>query len=828
MSKLYVHPVTGNVGIGTDKPEGILDIKSVITNAAFPPPGMSNVVAVSDYTDLVDSIDVGNMPTLVEYPPPLYIGATTQSVVDATGTITVSGSTYGNGAYIASHSSLIAGYPAPRAFNKVLSSSTADRWISAQSTNLYGGVNYLYTGAFTTTASSQTLSGEWIQLRTPSPGIVVKSYTISANGDITTGSDNFIIAMPVKWWVVGSTNGTTWTLLDAQTNITWSTTYQSRTYVINNDVTYEYFRLIINQTRSSSSFATIGEWALSADSPYSTIREFPPGPMMNDQVDILAMYGSGRYVASASSQYLLLTNIPAKAFSKDLGGTEDNTWVSAINTYNASGNYIGTVKTTSITNDVYSGEWLQLQLPYPIILQSYNIGIVQYPQYGPKVFYILGSLDGINWVLLNSQTAQTGWTVNAYRSFTVGATMAYSYYRLVTQSNNTTYLVYTSIGEWKLFGSLHQKYPKLTLPLLGSQSTYGTGSYKAYANTLYNPGTPIAGNPTNAIDANASTFWRSGSNLYTSVIDASPVPTVYFEFPDGLKATSYALTARQNAVTAFDEAPGKWNLYGSNMAAAGSWALLDARANISTWAAENPKTFALTGNTTFYNAYKLEVLRNNSASGNFITIRDLQWIGDKQTPDTKLMITTGGRIGMNALASSEYMLNVDGNIRATGDLIANGYLTGLPKMAIIQDRKPYNVNAGQSTIAAGLVTRNINTIVMDSIGIVLINNKFTIPAGTYHVSASAVGFTIGRHQIRLRNVTTNTTAAIGSSEFAGTGSAQGSNRSCIDDYVVVQTTSSFEIQHYAEVTQTGNALGIENASAYFDNIYTTVKLIKYS
>jgi|APGre2960657404_1045060.scaffolds.fasta_scaffold00553_7 hypothetical protein len=823
MSKLYVHPVTGNVGIGTDKPEGILDIKSVITNAVFPPPGMSNVVAVSDYTNMVDSIDVGNMPTLVEYPPPFYIGAT-QSIVDTTvgsvtqSTITVAGSTYGNGAYVAFASTQYdANYKPSKAFNKIATAASGvEMWLSSAS-QLYSGLDYTYIGSVTTTASGISLKGDWIQIITPS-AIALKSYTIASE-------DNYIDGSPVKWWVVGSTTGSTWTLLDSQSNINWGGTSLTKTFNVNNDVAFNYYRLIVNQLLKSTNYAVVGEWYLSADVPYSTVREFPPGPMIADQVDLWTMYGGGRYVASASSQFDLANYYPSKAFNKALGGTEVNTWICKAGTYNTSG-YLGSVITTSISNIVYNGEWLQLQLPHPIFLQSYDIGIVQFAQYGPKVFYILGSIDGINWVLLNSQTAQTGWTTNAYRSFTVGSTIAYKYFRLVTQSNNITSQAYASIGEWKLFGSLHQKYPKLTLPLLGSQSTYGTGSYKAYANTLYNPGTPIAGIPTNAIDANAATFWRSGSNLYTSAIDANPVPTVYFEFPDGLKATSYALTARQHAVTAFDEAPAKWNLHGSNMSAPGSWALLDARANISTWAAENPKTFALTGNTTFYNAYKIEVLRNNSASGNFITIRDIQWIGDKQTPDTKLMITTGGRIGMNALASSEYMLNVDGNIRATGDLIANGYVMGLPKMAIIQDRRPYNVNASQTNVV-GFNTRSLNTIVVDKIGVTLVNNRFTIPAGTYHIFASGACYIVNSHQLRLRNITLNTTSVLGSSEYCAA-TTYVSNRSVIDDYFVILTTTTFELQHFTATVGSTNAFGVENSSAYQDNVYTCVKLIKYA
>jgi hypothetical protein len=827
MSKLYVHPVTGNVGIGTDKPDGILDIKSVITNAVFPPPGMSNVVAVPDYTNMVDSIDVGNMPTLVEYPPPLHLSATGPAVVDATvgsvtqSTITVAGSTYGNGAYVAIASSeLGATTKAAKAFNKLVGTVSTEAWLSLASR--YGGVDYVYNNSVSTTASGQALAGEWIQLRTPT-AIALKSYALTNNGDDLTRT-------PVKWWVVGSTNGTTWTLLDSQFNQTWSVRYQSRVYVINNDNNYDYYRLIINQVRNDTNVA-IGEWALSADAPYSNVREFPPGPMRDYITDLGAMYGGGRYVASASSEYNSST-LAYLAFDK-YTSAYPNLWTSGVSSYSgANGSHLFSTTTSSQNGTLHAGEWLQIMLPYPIVMTSYALTPRLDNQVeAPTKFWILGSLTGANdsWSVLDTRDALS-WSSSATVSFIPSTLMSpCTYFRIVVSISGNPAVSAgrnsVQIAEWKLFGSLHQKYPKLTLPLLGRQSTYGTGSYKAYANTLYNPGTPIAGIATNAIDANAATFWRSGSNLYTSAIDASPVPTVYFEFPDGLKATSYALTARQNAVTAFDEAPGKWNLYGSNMAAPGSWALLDARANISTWAAENPKTFALTGNTTFYNAYKIEVLRNNSASGNFITIRDVQWIGDKQTPDTKLMITTGGRIGMNALASSEYMLNVDGNIRATGDLIANGYVMGLPKMAIIQDRKPYNVSGG-TAVANVFNTRALNTIIFDNIGITLLNNRFTLPIGLYGMFASAPSYGCARNQIRLRNVTSNTTILLGSSEYSSWSTTLATSRSIIDDVMKIEVISTFELQHWMTRDQAADGLGVSNDAV--DNVYACVKLIKYT
>jgi len=119
----------------------------------------------------------------------------------------------------------------------------------------------------------------------------------------------------------------------------------------------------------------------------------------------------------------------------------------------------------------------------------------------------------------------------------------------------------------------------------------------------------------------------------------------------------------------------------------------------------------------------------------------------------------------------------------------------------------------------------LNTIVVDTIGITLINNRFTLPAGTYQVFASATCFNVNRHQLRLRNVTNNINTVLGSTEYAN--NAAVSNRSFIDDLFTINSISSFELQHFIEIAQSGNGLGVDNSTANFDNVYACVKLIKY-
>jgi hypothetical protein len=47
-------------------------------------------------------------------------------------------------------------------------------------------------------------------------------------------------------------------------------------------------------------------------------------------------------------------------------------WISATNTYNAIGTYIGAVSTTSSGVSI-AGEYIQLQLTYSLILSSYKV-----------------------------------------------------------------------------------------------------------------------------------------------------------------------------------------------------------------------------------------------------------------------------------------------------------------------------------------------------------------------------------------------------------------------------------------------------------------------
>lgn len=214
-------------------------------------------------------------------------------------------------------------------------------------------------------------------------------------------------------------------------------------------------------------------------------------------------------VASASSEFS--NNLPAfKAFDYGTAASDNNTsatmYHSAWDLYNTTtGAYIGGQSTT-ISGVVYSGEWLQIQLPYAISLTDYVISCR--PNYettqSPNTWIILGSNDGNIWNLLDTESNVSNWdTTLRTQNFKVGNTSnRYTYFRMicsvtgnVSGSSRAAFVV----SEWQLngyrqFGTkypitpLLNEYPPIALTATTttlSGQTHGNGVYSCAVSTSY-------------------------------------------------------------------------------------------------------------------------------------------------------------------------------------------------------------------------------------------------------------------------------------------------------------------------------------------------------
>lgn len=137
----------------------------------------------------------------------------------------------------------------------------------------------------------------------------------------------------------------------------------------------------------------------------------------------------------------------------------------------------------------------------------------------------------------------------------------------------------------------------------------------------------------------------------------------------------------------------------------------------------------------------------------------------------------------------------------------NGVPVGLPILHV-RDQKS-TATAGGSSVA-GTQTRTLNTVVTNTItGASLAANEVTLPAGTYRVFASAPAYQIGRHRIRLYNVTDAANSLLGTSEISNTSTAV-QTRSIIEGgNLVLAATKNISLRHHTAAVLDTFGLGVD-------------------
>lgn len=166
----------------------------------------------------------------------------------------------------------------------------------------------------------------------------------------------------------------------------------------------------------------------------------------------------------------------------------------------------------------------------------------------------------------------------------------------------------------------------------------------------------------------------------------------------------------------------------------------------------------------------------------------------------------------------------------TGKLLKDGGSTiadivaGTLSYLNYQDQQAQNTQGGTFTSGAWR-TRVLNTEVSDTGGYgSLSSNQITLTAGTYIIRASAPAWAVGRHQIRLQNVTDATTVLVGRQGFIDIGATGGVNISELTGKFTIGASKALELQHQCETTKSTNGFGI--AANFTTEVYAVVELWK--
>lgn len=315
--------------------------------------------------------------------------------------------------------------------------------------SLYNSTTGAYIGGVSTIVSGVSYSGEWLQIQLPR-AIRLFNYTITCrSGYVSSQSPN-------TWVIAGSNDGSTWTLLDTETNIsTWDSL--RLVFNVNNSGAYTYFRMICTVTGQAASgdrqAFVVSEWELYSV-PFTGVK-YPIAAMTSDTTTFNGTgIGNGTYRITYSSVWPDVTYQGWKAFNNTVIDWGDCYHVGNSSFYSGANSTYSGGTTTTISGSSYAGEWLQIELPHPIRLTRYGLMSRNWPTtyntQSPRSWKIAGSNNDSTWTEVDSETNISGWQQGVPLIFTTNnSTVAYKYYRMVC--NQVSNDVNWAVGEWMLF-----------------------------------------------------------------------------------------------------------------------------------------------------------------------------------------------------------------------------------------------------------------------------------------------------------------------------------------------------------------------------------------
>ena len=190
----------------------------------------------------LNAVSLGATRSVQSYPP----APMSSYLLDTTSNALV---TYGQGKYVASASREFgAGTPAWLLFNK----ASSNYW---QAFDGYSTTSpYPFTGSITTVDTlGNSYAGEWVQLQM-SVSIILSSYVLQTYGSLYS----FTV-----WAVLGSRDGTNWTLVDRRSGATWvgGPPAAAQTFTASATQAYNYYRLV-GLNGSGSTIPALYAWVL--------------------------------------------------------------------------------------------------------------------------------------------------------------------------------------------------------------------------------------------------------------------------------------------------------------------------------------------------------------------------------------------------------------------------------------------------------------------------------------------------------------------------------------------------------------------------------------
>jgi len=209
----------------------------------------------------------------------------------------------------------------------------------------------------------------------------------------------------------------------------------------------------------------------------SNVLPWPPAAMTGYDTVI----NGGVYKARSSSEYDTNT-LAWKAFDKSSTGLY--WWVSKNISYTAGSPNSTTAVTVDANGTTWTGEWIQMQMSTPISITGYMLtptGNGDHATQSPTAYVLLGSMDGVNWFVIDSKYGVTTLISNQNQSVSLSTRQTFLYFRAVFLNSATAVVV--SVGELIIYGTADTS-PALTIaPATTFNTSVATPSLTGVVNT---------------------------------------------------------------------------------------------------------------------------------------------------------------------------------------------------------------------------------------------------------------------------------------------------------------------------------------------------------
>ena len=344
----------------------------------------------------------------------------------------------------------------------------------------------------------------WIQFQTAFQAVVTR-YSLTSGNDAPTRD-------PRDWIFQGSTDGMTWTTLDAQSGQLFAARGLEKEYAVANGTPYPYYRLTVTANNGNTLFQ-LAEWKL-----WATILGGPAAPS-----DLAAAGASGHRIdvswrdnAADETRYVLerlndgtTAYAPLATLGADTTRYVDENVAEGTRYYyriyaqneagpSASTSGSGATATTGagladITDFTGAGSdafdttgaegiarlfdsspfskyltfhpttWVQWVSDAPHVVTRYALTSGNdAPERDPRDWTFEASNDGVAWTPLSVKTGQGFTSRQQKRAYSFDNATAYRYYRLDVQANNGGPIV--QIAELEIFGAGGGAIPPLVAP----------------------------------------------------------------------------------------------------------------------------------------------------------------------------------------------------------------------------------------------------------------------------------------------------------------------------------------------------------------------------